>query len=102
MNEQSEEPILQSTSADPVIHIDWGYARPSRGSQTTESSVVRREITIEPPPTRLATPAEGTIVVVPRLRQHHADYRIWITAFSAVTALTLAVTTLIALALTLF
>ena len=102
MNEQSREEGLTPSPAGPEIHIDWGYERPVRGSRTETPAVVRREITIEPPPARLATPPEGTIVVSPRLRAPHADYRIWITAFATVTAISLTLSTLVAIGLALF
>jgi hypothetical protein len=101
MHEQPEEPEATVGSPLPEIHIDWGYERPQRGIRTVEPAVTRREITIEPPPARSATPAEGTLVVQPRLISPRVDDRIWLIAFAVVTALTLAATGLLALGLTL-
>jgi hypothetical protein len=101
MNEQPKEQEDKPGTSPPDIHIDWGYERPQRGIRSVEPSVTRREITIEPPPTRSATPADGTIVVKPRLRTPQTSYRIWLAAFTFVSGLTLALTLLLVLGLAL-
>ncbi len=87
---------------EPVIHIDWGYDTPvARSGREERPAIVRRELTIEPPPIRATPEPEQPVIVSPKVRAPRPDHRIWLATFVLVGLFSAAILTLLTVVLAL-